>query len=219
MFDFMATLAQSSLFLQGAVVTLTVSLLGAALGILFGSVLLFARRSKVAPLRYLAEIYVSVVRGTPLLVQLFLVYYALPSLIGIDLPAFPAGVLALSLNSGAFVSEILRGGLTAIAKGQFEAGLALGLSRPVIWLRIMLPQLFRMVLPPLVNEFTILVKASPLLSVITIVELTRTAQNIMNVTYRPIEAFSVAAAFYFVILSTLSGFARALERRVAVRAA
>jgi His/Glu/Gln/Arg/opine family amino acid ABC transporter permease subunit len=219
MFDFTATLAQSNLFLQGAAVTLTVSLLGAALGVLFGSVLFFARRSSLAPLRYLAEIYVSVVRGTPLLVQIFLVYYALPSLIGVDLPAFSAGVLALSLNSGAFVSEILRGGLTAIAKGQFEAGLALGLPRLVVWLRIVLPQLFRMVLPPLVNEFTILVKASPLLSVITIVELTRTAQNIMNVTYRPIEAFSVAAAFYFVILFTLSGFARALERRVAVRAA
>jgi His/Glu/Gln/Arg/opine family amino acid ABC transporter permease subunit len=219
MFDFAATLAQSDLFLQGAAVTLAVSLLGAALGILFGSVLFFARRSPVAPLRYLAEIYVSVVRGTPLLVQIFLVYYALPSLIGIDLPAFSAGVLALSLNSGAFVSEILRGGLTAIAKGQFEAGLALGLSRLVVWLRIVLPQLFRMVLPPLVNELTILVKASPLLSVITIVELTRTAQNIMNVTYRPIEAFSVAAAFYFVILSALSGFARALERQVAVRTA
>src|SRR3954465_15833560 len=100
MFDFTATLAQFPLFLHGAAVTLTVSLFGAVLGIVFGGVLFFARRSAFAPLRYLAEIYVSIVRGTPLLVQIFLVYYALPSLTGINLPAFPAGVLALSLNSG-----------------------------------------------------------------------------------------------------------------------
>jgi len=219
MLDFGATVAQTDYFLRGAAVTLAVSLLGAALGILVGTALLLLRRAGLPPLRWLGEAYVSLVRGTPLLVQIFLVYYALPGLTGIDLPAFPAGILALSLNSGAFVSEILRGGLSAIPQGQLEAGAALGLGRLVIWSRIVLPQLLRMVLPPLVNEFTIIVKASPLLSVITIVELTRTAQNIMNTTYRPIEAFLVAAAFYFVILFALSSLARGLERRLAVRAA
>jgi ABC-type amino acid transport system permease subunit len=153
------------------------------------------------------------VRGTPLLVQIFLVYYALPGLTGIDLRPFTAGVLALSLNSGAFAAEIIRGGLTRVPHGQYEAADALGLPRFVTWFKIILPQVLRSILPPLVNEFTLLVKASTLLSVITVVDLTRTAQNIMNTTYRPVEAFIIAAALYFIMLFVLSTLARQLENR------
>lgn len=213
MFHFGKTLAQFDQFLLGAGVTLFVSLLGAIFGLLVGFLLFFMRDAKWRAVRLLAHLYISFVRGTPLLVQIFLVYYALPGLTGIDLAPFSAGVLALSLNSGAFAAEIIRGGLTRVSHGQYEAADALGLPRFVTWFKVILPQVVRFILPPLVNEFTLLVKASTLLSVITVVDLTRTAQNIMNTTYRPVEAFIIAAALYFVMLFVLSTLARQLEKR------
>ena len=149
-------------------------------------------------------------------VQIFFIYYALPGLLGIDLSPFIAGVLALSLNSAAFVSEILRAGISAIPRGQIEAAKALGLKRRVIWGRVILPHVFIMILPPLTNEFTMLVKASSLLSVITVVELTRTAQQIMIFTYRPVEVMLAAATLYFVICFSLSSVSRRFERRAAL---
>lgn len=213
MLHFGKTLAEFDQFLLGAGVTLFVSLLGALFGLAVGLLLFFMREARWKPIRLLARLYISFVRGTPLLVQIFLVYYALPGLTGIDLKPFTAGVLALSLNSGAFAAEIIRGGLTRVPHGQYEAADALGLPRIVTWFRVILPQLVRHILPPLVNEFTLLVKASTLLSVITVVDLTRTAQNIMNTTYRPVEAFIIAAALYFVMLFVLSTLARRLEKR------
>jgi ABC-type amino acid transport system permease subunit len=172
------------------------------------------RMSPLRPIKYLAEIYISIFRGTPLLLQIFFIYYALPGLLGIDLPPFIAGVLALSLNSGAFVTEVLRGGISAVPSGQFEGASALGLKRRVIWGRIILPQVFIMILPPLTNELTMLVKASPLLSVITVVELTRTAQQIMILTYRPVEVILAAATLYFVICFMLTRLTHRLQGRV-----
>jgi len=169
--------------------------------------------SSLKLIKYLAEIYISIFRGTPLLLQIFFIYYALPGLLGIDLPPFMAGVLALSLNSGAFVTEVLRGGISAIPHGQFEGAKALGLKRRVIWGRIILPQVFIMILPPLTNELTMLVKASPLLSVITVVELTRTAQQIMMLTYRPVEVMLAAAMLYFVICFALTRLTHRLKGR------
>jgi len=213
MLHFDKTFAQFDQFLLGAGVTLFVSLLGAIFGLAVGLLLFFMREARWKPVRLLARLYISFVRGTPLLVQIFLVYYALPGLTGIDLRPFTAGVLALSLNSGAFAAEIIRGGLTRVSHGQYEAADALGLPRFVTWFKVILPQVVRFILPPLVNEFTLLVKASTLLSVITVVDLTRTAQNIMNTTYRPVEAFIIAAALYFVMLFVLSTLARQLEKR------
>lgn len=213
MLHFGKTLAEFDQFLLGAGVTLFVSLLGAFFGLAVGLLLFFMREAKWGPVRFLAHLYISFVRGTPLLVQIFLVYYALPGLTGIDLAPFTAGVLALSLNSGAFAAEIIRGGLTRVPRGQYEAADALGLPRFVTWLKVILPQVVRLILPPLVNEFTLLVKASTLLSVITVVDLTRTAQNIMNITYRPVEAFIIAAVLYFIMLFVLSTLVRQLEKR------
>jgi len=199
--------------LKGALITFEISIIGALLGIGVGLILILIRMSPLRPIKYFAEIYISIFRGTPLLVQIFFVYYALPGLLGIDLPPFIAGVLALSLNSGAFVTEVLRAGISAVPRGQFEGARALGLKRRVIWGRIILPQVFRIILPLLTNEFTMLVKASPLLSVITVVELTRTAQQIMMLTYRPVEVILAAATLYFVICFMLSSLTHRLERR------
>ncbi|TPI13419.1 amino acid ABC transporter permease [Mesorhizobium sp. B4-1-3] len=213
MVDFSRTIAFLPQFLAGAGVTLAVSALGFALGIVIGFGLLACRRSRWRAVRFIGALYTSFIRGTPLIVQIFVVYYVLPGLVGIDLPPLLAGVLALSFNSAAFVAEILRAGLTRIPVGQYEAAKALGLKPAVTWLKIILPQLFRIIIPPMVNEFTMLVKASSILSVITVVELTRTAQNIMNVTYRPVEAFMVAAALYFVVLFAFSLLVGRLERQ------
>ncbi|WP_342642112.1 amino acid ABC transporter permease [Rhodoligotrophos ferricapiens] len=213
-FQISATLAEMPLFLQGAVVTLLVSLLGAIFGVIFGLALTAMRAAPWAWLRWLAKTYMSFIRGTPILVQIFLVYYGLPGLTGIDLPPLVAGVLALSLNSAAFVTEIIRAGLSAIPPGQYEAARALALPRAITWGQVILPQVVRLTIPPLMNEFTMLVKASPLLSVITVVELTRTAQNVMNVTYQPIQAFAAAAVLYFIMLFSLSMLTRRLDARM-----
>lgn len=213
MFSFSRTLSMLPEFLLGAGVTLAVSLAGFAIGTVIGFGLLACGRSKWRAVRWLGAVYTSFIRGTPLIVQIFVVYYVLPGLVGVDLPPLMAGVLALSFNSAAFVAEILRAGLTRIPSGQFEAAKALGLPPYVAWFKVIQPQLFRAVTPPMVNEFTMLVKASSILSVITIVELTRTAQTVMNVTYRPVEAFCVAAVLYFFMLFGCSMFTRYLERR------
>ena len=201
------------LLLKGALITFQVSIIGALLGIGVGLVLVLMRMSRLKIIDAIARIYISLIRGTPLLVQIFFIYYAMPGLMGIDFNPFVAGVLALSLNSGAFVTEILRAGISAIPRGQMEAGQALGLKRKVIWGRIILPQVFAVILPPLTNEFTMLVKASPLLSVITVVELTRTAQQIMMESFRPVEVMVAAATFYFMICFMLSTLTRRLEKR------
>jgi len=213
-FDIGHLLKSIPLMLKGALITFEISLIGALLGIIVGFILVLMRMTPLKPIKYLAEIYISVFRGTPLLLQIFFIYYALPGLLGIDLPPFIAGVLALSLNSGAFVTEVLRGGIGVIPRGQFEGAKALGLKRRVIWGRIILPQVFIMILPPLTNELTMLVKASPLLSVITVVELTRTAQQIMILTYRPVEVMLAAAILYFVICFTLTRLTYQLKGRL-----
>jgi polar amino acid transport system permease protein len=213
MFHFSKTLTFLPQFLTGAAITLGVSALGFLVGTLIGFGLLACGRSRWRVVRWIGALYTSFIRGTPLIVQIFVVYYVLPGLVGIDLPPLLAGVLALSFNSAAFVAEILRAGLTRIPAGQYEAAKALGLKPVVTWFKIILPQLMRSIIPPMVNEFTMLVKASSILSVIAVVELTRTAQNIMNVTYRPVEAFCVAAVLYFIVLFSCSLLTRHLERK------
>src|SRR5205809_6297090 len=140
----------------------------------------------------------SVMRGTPLFIQILMVFYVLPA-VGLDIPRFFAGVIALSLNSGAYVTEIIRGGLSAIPRGQLDAARAMGMSRSLVWRHVVLPQVLMLVLPPLAIEFTSLLKASALLSVIAVVELTRTAQQIIAATFRPIELWLATGALYFVM--------------------
>ena len=138
---------------------------------------------------------------------------------GLDLPRFLAGVVALSLNSGAYVTEIIRGGLSAIARGQVDAARAVGMSRALVWRRVVLPQTLVLVLPPLTVEFTSLVKASALLSVIAVVELTRTTQQIISATFRPVELWLAAGVLYFAMCFLLGGVARRFERRAALHRA
>jgi His/Glu/Gln/Arg/opine family amino acid ABC transporter permease subunit len=200
--------------LKGAFVTIAVSLLAVLLGLFLGVLVTLGRRSRYMVLRAVVATYISIVRGTPLFIQILIVYYALPAL-GLDIPRFESGVIALSLNSGAYISEMIRGGLMAIAKGQLDAARAFGMRSGLIWRRITLPQVFVLILPPLTMEFTGLLKASALLSVIGLVELTRRAQEVIGETLRSPEVWLTTAALYFVMCFTLGAVARRLEKAAA----
>jgi polar amino acid transport system permease protein len=201
--------------LQGALVTLETSLLAVALGGVVGIVLTLLRQSGLRVVDWGCGVYISLMRGTPLFLQILIVYYVLPA-VGLDIPRFFAGVIALSLNSGAYVTEIIRGGLSAIPRGQLDAARAVGMPRSLVWRHIVLPQVLMLVLPPLAVEFTALLKASALLSVIAVVELTRTAQQIIAATFRPIELWLATATLYFVMCFMLGSVTRWLERRAAL---
>lgn len=195
--------------------TLLISVLGGALGLVIGAGLCAAAVGRSRGLRRVAAVYVSFFRGVPLLVQLLLAYHLLP-LVGVDIPALLAAVLTVGLCAAAYIGEILRGALTAIPRGQVEAAAAVGLSPADIWRRILLPQALRLAMPALVNELILLVKASSLVSVVGIVELTRMSQSIAAATYRPLEIYVTAALVYLAINLVIAATGRSLERRLAV---
>ncbi|HKV43104.1 MAG TPA: amino acid ABC transporter permease [bacterium] len=197
--------------LGGAQVTLEVSLLAVAVGLAVGIALTLIRQLRIRTLDYLVALYISLMRGTPLFIQILVVYFTLPA-IGFDVPRFQAGVIALSLNSGAYITEMIRGGLTGIPRGQVDAARALGMPNRIIWGHIVLPQVLFLILPPLAVEFTGLLKASALLSIIGVVELTRTAQRIIVDTFRPVEVWLVTGALYFIMCFALGAVTRRFER-------
>jgi polar amino acid transport system permease protein/cystine transport system permease protein len=180
-----------------------------------GLALTIVRAQKVRVVNGAISLLISFIRGTPLVVQIFLCFYALPAL-GLNLSAMQAGVLAIALNSACFVTEIMRGGLRTIDVGQIEASTALGLSPVHIWRFVVIPQLLRRTLPMLVNEGTIVVKGTALLSVITVVEALRVAQQIGAGTFRPFEPLVAAALMFLAINLALTGVAALMERRFAV---
>ena len=170
-----------------------------ALAIIGGTLLTVLRTMKIRPVNLGLAGLISFIRGTPVLIQIFIFYYVLPAF-GLDLSPEGAGIAALALNSSMFITEILRGGLETIDPGQVEAGASLSLPRFAIWWRVILPQIFDRVIPVLVSEATIVVKGTALLSVITVVDVLRTAQQIASSSYRPFETL-LGAAICFVALN------------------
>ncbi len=199
---------------QAAGVTVAISLAGIGIGFVIGALVCVARLSRRRWLKRFGGAYVSVFRGVPLLVQLLFIYYVLAE-VGLDVPAIVAAVGGLALSSAAYQAEILRGSLTAVPRGQTEAAVALGFTGPEIWRRVLLPQALRISVPPLINEFILLLKASSLVSVVGIAELTRVSMNIASMTYRPLEAYVGGGLFYLAINLTLAGFGALAERRLA----
>lgn len=197
--------------------TVLISSAACLLGIVLGIVLLLARTSSIAALRYLAIVYVSAMRGTPLLIQLLIVYYAIPGMLNITITPEVAGVVGLAMNTSAYISEILRGVLSSLPAGQRGAAFSLGMTRWQSWRHIILPQIFMKALPPLTNEFTVTFKASSLLSIISVTELSSLARNVTLQTNAPLTVFSVCAAVYFILLLLLSSASRRIERHVQVR--
>lgn len=173
-----------------------------------------AQRSKWKSVRAIAGFYIWFIRGTPTLIQVFIIYFGLPQ-IGIRLSPFTAGVIALGINSGAYVAEIVRGGLTAIPRGQSESALALGFSPSETMRTIILPQVFRIILPSVTNEAISTLKNTSLLSTITVVELTLYAQTLIAATFRPFEFYIAVAVIYLALTTILTFVASWLERRYA----
>jgi His/Glu/Gln/Arg/opine family amino acid ABC transporter permease subunit len=214
-FDISYTIQALPQLFHGALITVQFAVIALCLSTAIATLLSIVREIGNPFLEAMIRSYVSFIRGTPLLVQIFLVYYVLP----LDLHPATAGLAALSLNSGAIMTEIMRGGLSAIPKGQIEAAITLGMKRGLIWWKITLPQVFILITPPMVNEFTLIVKSTPLLAVITVVELFRTSQQIFSSNFRPVEVLLGAAALYFLINFTASKIAAVIELRNAVKLA
>ncbi|TGD97755.1 amino acid ABC transporter permease [Methylobacterium nonmethylotrophicum] len=201
-----------------ALVNLRLSAMIIVLALIGGTALTILRSLKIRPVNALIAFLISFIRGTPLLIQIFLFYYVLPA-IGLDLSPTVAGVAAIALNSSIFISETMRGALITLDPGQIEAATALSLPRHLVWAKVILPQLFRRVLPVLVNEATIVVKGTALLSVITVVDVLRTAQQIASASYRPFETLIGAALVFLAINLTISLLGRRIEGRFAVQRA
>lgn len=198
--------------LKGALLTLQISVVSLALGLVFGLVAALCVLTKNPLLQWPARFYVWLIRSTPLLVQLFIIYYGLPQF-GLDLSPFWSGVLGLALNTGAYNAETIRGGILAVPRGQTEAARTLGMSGALTMRRIVLPQALRLIIPPLGNNFVILIKDTSLVSTITLMELTLTAQRLIGSTYKPFEMYLMAALLYAVLTTGASLLLRTVERR------
>lgn len=192
---------------------LQITALAVGLGLLIGLVASLAQLSKSPLLRLPAKVYVDCIRGTPLLIQIFIIYFALPNIIGHRIDPFIAAVTACSLNSGAYIAEIFRGGIQSISQGQFRAGLSLGMTYGQTMRYIVLPQAFKRIIPPLGNEFIAMLKDSSLVSVIGFEELTRSGQLIIAETYGTLEIWTCVAIIYLTLTLTISRFVAALEKR------
>ena len=184
--------------LQGAALTIAVSLLAFVLALIFGLAFGIARISRVAPVRGMAACYIQFIRGTPLLLQLFFIYYVLPY-VGIVLTPFISGVIGLTMNYAAYMAEVFRSGIQAIPKGQWEAGSSVGMSRSLLMRRIILPQAVRIIVPALGNFFVSIFKDSALVSVITLRDLMFSGQLLASATYKHFEIFTMVAVIYFLI--------------------
>jgi polar amino acid transport system permease protein len=184
--------------LAGAWVTITVSLVAYALALIVGLVFGIARMSRFWPIKAVATVYVQFIRGTPLLLQLFFIYYVLPYG-GIVLTAFASGVSGLTINYSAYMAEVFRSGVQAIPSGQREAGLSLGMSRRLLMRRIILPQAIRIVIPAIGNFFVSIFKDSALVSVITMRDLMFSGQLLASATFKHFEIFALVGVIYFVI--------------------
>jgi polar amino acid transport system permease protein len=202
--------------LDGALTTLVLSAVAVACGFFVGVFVYTMSVSESRLMRGTARVYVSVLRGTPVLAQL-LVFYYVPSALGLELPGLAAAVIGLSLNTGAYQSQILGAGFRSIAPGQIEAASTFNLTRRQTLWHIEVPQVVRATLPALVSEMIDIVKASAVVSVISVTDLMRVGQQLSSSSYRPLEVYALAAVFYLAITSLLAGAGHVYAQRTARR--
>lgn len=199
---------------QGAVTTVSLSCVGILLGLPLGLLLAITRWARVPVVAQVVTVYVSILRATPLVTLLLLIFFALPN-VGVPIGAVSAAILALVMNTSAFNCEIWRAGLMDFPKDQYEAALSVGMSAGLRFRRIVLPQVFRASLPALVNEMSLLIKVTPVLAVVGVVDITRAAVRIGAQTYEPLPPFLVALAIYMPIVYAIVSVQRLMERRLA----
>ncbi|MEA5593569.1 ABC transporter substrate-binding protein/permease [Rivularia sp. UHCC 0363] len=212
--DFRRIIPDIPFILKGIPLTLLFTLSSVFLGLFWGTALSFFKISGIKPLGWFANIYTSIFRGTPLLLQLSLVYFATPQLTGYDISALQAGILTFTLNSGAYMSETIRGGIQAVDKGQFEAAMSMGVTYWMMMWDVILPQALKNILPALVNETIGLLKDSSLVATIGVVEILRSAQIVGANRYIYFEPLLFAGLIYYVLVMGLSFGASALERKL-----
>src|SRR5258706_4924175 len=198
--------------LRGAGLTIVVSVLAFALALVVGLAFAVLRMSRIMPLRAIGAVYIQFIRGTPLLLQLFFIYYVL-RYSGIVLSPFVSAVIGLTANYAAYMAEVFRSGIQAIAKGQWEAGSAVGMSRRLLMRRIILPQAIRIIIPSIGNFFVSIFKDSALVSVITMRELMFSGQLLASATFKHFEIYAMVAAIYFMIILPAALLLECMERR------
>ncbi|XOI99101.1 amino acid ABC transporter permease [Paenibacillus polymyxa] len=205
------------LLLEGTVVTLKLVVISLIIAMVIGLISGLMSTSLYRLLRLVATLYVDIIRGTPLLVQVYFIYFGLPVFLDMRIPAMTAGIIAISLNAGAYISEIFRAGINSISNGQHEAARSLGLTRFQTMRLVVLPQATRRMIPTFVNQFIITIKDTSLLSAIGIAELTQSGEIIISSNFRAFEIWGVVGIFYLIIIVLLSRASRFIERRYAIR--
>ena len=217
--DFTRVLADATpLLLMGLKVTVLISLISIALGIVIGLIMCLFGTAKNRILRAISAVYIWVVRGTPMIGQAFLVSFGLPQIIsmfspGFRLSAFTAGVITLSLNAGAYLAEIFRGGISAVSKGQIEAARSLGLSSGKTFRKVVLPQAIKIAIPSMVNQFIITIKDTSILSVIGLADIVNKAKIYVGSTYLFFETYVMVAVYYLIIISILMILSKHVEKK------
>ncbi|MEF1289355.1 amino acid ABC transporter permease [Vibrio sp. M260118] len=199
--------------LEGVIVTIKISLWSLAIALALGLVIGLMRISSNPAIKKLSIVYIEIIRGTPLLVQIFIVYFFIGTVL--DLERFTAGVIALSVFTAAYVAEIVRSGIQSIPKGQMEAARSLGMNYPKAMIYVILPQAFKQTLPPLAGQFINLIKDSSLVSVISITDLTKAGREVVSGSFAPFEVWFTVAALYLILTSSLSWVIQALEKKLA----
>ncbi|SHE61817.1 amino acid ABC transporter membrane protein, PAAT family (TC 3.A.1.3.-) [Caldanaerobius fijiensis DSM 17918] len=212
--DFASMLKYWPLFLKGTVSTIEFTIGAVIIGVILGILAAFMKMSRIKVISFIGKAYIEIIRGTPALVQLFIIYFGISQVLNLNIPKFYAAVFALGINSGAYVAEIIRAGIEAVDRGQMEAARSLGMPHGMAMRYIIMPQAIKNILPALGNEFIVLLKESSIVSVIGASDLMRQQEIISSVTYRPFEPLIVIAMIYFVMTLFLSKLMGMFERRL-----
>ncbi|HDX7678688.1 TPA: ABC transporter permease subunit, partial [Staphylococcus aureus] len=203
-----------SFFLKGIKITILISLIGVALGSILGAFVALMKLSKIKIISWIASIYIEILRGTPMLVQVFIVFFGITAALGLDISALVCGTIALVINSSAYIAEIIRAGITAVDKGQMEAARSLGLNYRQTMKSVIMPQAIKNILPALGNEFVTLIKESSIVSTIGVGEIMFNAQVVQGISFDPFTPLLVAAALYFVLTFVLTRIMNMIEGRL-----
>lgn len=214
MFDFQGVVPSIPYILEGIGITLQIVICAAICGLLLGILLALCKIGTIKPLRWFANFYTSIFRGTPLVLQLMIIYYAMPQIIGFNIDPIPAAIIGFALNSAAYVSEIIRAGINAVDKGQQEAAKALGIPYGKMMKDIILPQAIKNILPSLMNEFITLNKESAIVTVIGALDIMRRAYVVGGDTFLYLESLLIAGVIYYVMTLVLTFLGQMIEKRM-----
>ena len=217
--DFSFIVEYMPYYFEGIKYTLLISFVAVLFGAVFGSLLFYMKSSnfhiwKIKPLKIIAVAYIEIIRGTPMILQIFIVYAGAEPFFGMDLSALQAAFVAIALNSAAYVSEIVRAGIDAVDKGQMEAARSLGMKKSTAMMLIVIPQAVKNILPAIGNEFVAIIKESSMASIIGVNELMFAGKVVVGSTYLGLEPYIVAAVFYFIMTFTLGRIISLIERRM-----